>query len=77
MSLINELISTNDALYTHTKLGMGIVHSSLEGVASVAKLQKPEALREFPLNKLTFPDVDLQDIPRFQKIFNESVKAGR
>lgn len=75
LELINELISTNDALYTHSKLGMGVVHSSLSGLNTVSRLQKPEALREFPLNKLIFPDVDLQDLPRFQKIYNESVKV--
>jgi spermidine/putrescine transport system substrate-binding protein len=70
--LINELIDTPQAQQTHAQLGAGVVHSSLNGLASLNALQKPEALRKFPLNRLSFPDVDVQDLPRFQKIFEDS-----
>ncbi len=73
LQLINELIATPHALQTHTQMEMGVVHGSLSGLASIARLQKPEALREFPLNKFLFPDLELQDLPKFQKIFNEQI----
>jgi spermidine/putrescine transport system substrate-binding protein len=71
MRLINELISTDEAMASHERLGMGVVHSSLSNLASIAALQKPSALREFPLNRLRFPDLSVESLPRFQKIFDE------
>lgn len=73
-ALINELINTPHAIQTHTQLNMGVVHSSMSGLGSIAKLQKPEAIREFPLTQFSFPDLDVQDLPRFQKIFDESIR---
>jgi spermidine/putrescine-binding protein len=66
-ALINELLSTPSALVTHQQLDAGVVHKTLSG--QTPALQKPEALRLFPLNRLNFPDVDVQDLPHFQKVF--------
>ena len=70
--LINELLATNEALNTHLQLATGVLHVSLSGLSSITDLQKPEALRQFPLNRLHFPDLDVQDLPSFQKAFDGS-----
>lgn len=77
MQLINELISTEEALATHQRLQTGVVHGSLSGLNSIAPLQKPQAIRQFALNRLKFPDLNLDVLPRFQKIFDETVALQR
>ena len=47
------------------------------GGAAKAALAVFEARRRFPLTRLHFPDVSLDAIPRFQKIFDDSQKAWR
>ena len=73
--LVNELISTNQALATHNQLQTGVVHRSLSGIPSIEAMQKPEALREFALNRLRFPDLSVDDIPSFQRVFDETAAA--
>lgn len=68
--LINDLLATDEALKTHQQLDTGVVHASLSGLSSITELQKPEALRQFPLNRLRFPDLDVQELPSFQKAFD-------
>ena len=75
MELINELISSEEAMETHKRLGAGVVHSSLSGLNSISPWQKPEALRRFPLNRLLFPSLNIEALPRFQKIFDDTVAA--
>lgn len=77
MKLINELISTEEALATHQRLDTGVVHASLSGLNSIAPLQKPQAIRQFALNRLKFPDLSLDVLPRFQKIFDENIVPQR
>lgn len=78
LAIINELISLESALELHKKLNTGAVNSSLSHLEeSVSPMQRPEALRQFPLNRLKFPDVGLDSIPRFQKIFDETVTSNR
>ncbi len=72
LELINHLISTDQALEMHKRLGAGVVHTSLNHLNSIAPLQKAEALRRFPLTKYEFPEVSMDAIPRFQKFFNET-----
>lgn len=74
--LINQLISTDEALEVHRHLGAGVVHTSLSHLSSIAPLQQPEALRQFPLNRFQFPDLSLEALPRFQKIFDATVAAS-
>lgn len=73
--LIDHLISTEHAHEVHQRLGAGVVHSTLNHMASIAPLQRSDALRSFPLTRFSFPDVSLDAVPRFQKIFNETMKA--
>jgi hypothetical protein len=40
---------------------------------SIAPLQKAEALRRYPLTRYVFPDVKVDAIPRFQKLFGEKI----
>ena len=75
--LINELISTENALGVQQRLGTGAVHSTLNGLGSVAPLQRAEALRQFPLNRFSFPDLSVEALPRFQKIYDEKLSSIR
>lgn len=76
LSLINFLISSDQALELHKRLGGGVVHTSLNHFDSIAPLQKAEALRRFPLTRYTFPDLSVDAIPRFQKFFSENKKSS-
>lgn len=75
--LINELISTELALHVHRQTGAGVVHESLSHLSSIAPLQKASALRKFPLNKIQFPDLSLEALPRFQRILDETKVSDR
>jgi spermidine/putrescine-binding protein len=72
-ALISELLSTEHALEVHRRLGTGVVHNTLNSVDAVAPLQKAEALRRFPLHRFTFPDVSIEALPRFQKIYDQTL----
>lgn len=72
-ALINELLSTQHALALHHRLGAGVVHVSLNGSNAVATLQRASALRLFPLNRFVFPDINVEALPRFQKIFDQNL----
>jgi len=73
--LINELISTEHALEAQRRLGGGVVHSTLNSMGSIAPLQRAEALRGFPLNRFSFPDLSVEALPRFQKIYDETFSS--
>ncbi len=75
MDLINHLISTDQALELHKRVGGSVVHTSLNHLDSIAPLQKAEALRRFPLTRYVFPDLSVDAIPRFQKLFSERSKS--
>jgi spermidine/putrescine transport system substrate-binding protein len=75
-ALINELISTDAALEVHRHVRAGVVHTSLSHLSSIAPLQRPEALRQFPLNRFQFPDLSLDALPRFQRIFDATVASS-
>lgn len=76
LKLINHLITSEEALDLHKRLGGGVVHMSLNHLDSIAPLQKAEALRRFPLTRYTFPDLSVDAIPRFQKFFTETKKSS-
>lgn len=75
--LINALLSTEHALEVHRRLGGGVVHSTLNSMSSIAPLQRAEALRTFPLNRFSFPDLSVEALPRFQKIYDETFASDR
>lgn len=77
IELINSLLSTEHALEVHKRLNSGIVHKTLNSMTSVAPLQRAEALRSFPLNRFSFPDLSVEALPRFQKIYDETFDADR
>jgi spermidine/putrescine-binding protein len=73
--LINELLSTDHAMEVHNRLGNGVVHKTLENVDSLAVWQRPQALRRFPLNRLRFPDLNIEVLPRFERLYDESFES--
>lgn len=75
LQLINYLISSEQALELHKRMGGSVVHTSLNHLDSIAPLQKAEALRRFPLTRYAFPDLSMDAIPRFQKFFSETKKS--
>jgi spermidine/putrescine-binding protein len=75
--LINRLISTEHALEVHQRMGSGVVHSTLNSMSSIAPLQRAEALRRFPLNRFSFPNLSVESLPRFQRIYDETFKLNR
>lgn len=77
LDLVNELISTDHALEVHQRLRAGVVHTSLSHLTSIAPMERPEALRQFPLNRFHFPDLSIDAIPRFHKVFDETRPSNR
>lgn len=77
LQLINELIAPDHALSVHKRLGAGVVHPILAHLDSVAPLQRPEAIRQFPLNRLKMPELKIEAIPRFQKVYDSVVSSDR
>jgi spermidine/putrescine-binding protein len=73
MELINELLSNEEALALHSRVNAGVVHASLGNMSAIPALQKAEALRKFPLNRLQFPELNVEALPRFQKIYDEAI----
>ncbi len=74
--LINELIAPEHALRVHRRLGAGVLHTPLAHLDSILPMQRPEALRDFPLTRMHFPDLALDAIPRLQKIFDEILASN-
>ncbi|MBX3022292.1 MAG: hypothetical protein KF799_11520 [Bdellovibrionales bacterium] len=77
LALINELMDPKHALATHKRLGAGVVHSTLDNVDSISAWQRPQALRQFPLNRLRFPDLNVETLPRFEKIYDQNLGSDR
>lgn len=77
MKLINQMISSDEALETHKRLKGGVVHASLNGLTSIAPLEKAQAVRGFPLTRFKFPDLDLEALPHFQKIVDDTTAGSQ
>jgi spermidine/putrescine transport system substrate-binding protein len=75
LELINDLLATDAAMQTYQQLNAGVVHASLSGLSSIATLQKPQALRLFPLTRMQFPDLNIEALPRFQRIFDSTLAS--
>lgn len=75
--LIGQLLSNEHALDVHKRLNTGVVHSTLDKLNSVAPLQRASALRQFPLNRFEFPNLSVEALPRFQKIYDQTFPSGR
>ena len=73
--LINELLSTDHILEVHNRLGTGVVHKTLDNMDSLPVWQRPQALRQFPLNRLRFPDLNIEVLPRFERLYDETVES--
>lgn len=67
--LIDMLLKAEHGAEVHARLGAGVVHPTLDH--TVPKGAQSSALRRFPLNRYRFPDLDVEALPRFQKIFDE------
>lgn len=74
LALINELIHPDHGLEIHKRLQTGVVHRTFDNVDSISVWERPQALRRFPLNRLRFPDVETETLPRFEKIYDENLK---
>jgi spermidine/putrescine transport system substrate-binding protein len=75
LRLINDLLSTAHAEEVHERIGAGVVHRTLENSERISPWLRPQALRRFPLNRLAFPDLELETIPRFEKIYDQLVPS--
>lgn len=75
MELINELMSTKHAMEIHQRLGKGVVHKTLDNVETIPAMLRPSGLRLFPLTRLNFPDLSVEYLPLFEKIYNEDFAA--
>lgn len=73
--LINELLSMEHGEDVHRRLGTGVVHTTLKNMSSVAAMQRADAVRKFPLNRFRYPDVNVEALPRFQKIYDEALAS--
>lgn len=71
LQLIDEMISSEEALATHKRLGTGLVHASLNDHSGLSAMEKAQAVRDFPLTRFKFPDLDLEALPHFQKVMDE------
>lgn len=77
MALLNELIHPDHALEAHRRLKAGLVHRTFDNVDSISPWLRPQALRKFPLNRLRFPDLNVETLPRFEKIYDENLASDR
>ena len=69
LDLVEDLLSVDHAREVHARLGKSFVQSAFNEDPSVADEQRPKALRQLELNRLQFPDLDLDLIPRFSQSF--------
>jgi spermidine/putrescine-binding protein len=75
LMLINELVSPEQGLETHRRLNAGVVHQTFDNVDGISSWQRPQALRKFQLNRLAFPDLNIEALPRFEKIYDENTAS--
>jgi spermidine/putrescine-binding protein len=74
--LINELLSSDHAREAHARLNASLVHKTLDNDESIPAWQRPRALRQIPLNRLRFPDLNIEVLPRFEKIYT-GLRGGK
>lgn len=71
LRLINELIAPEHGLEAFRRVRAGVVHQTYDNAESLPAGVRPRALRDFPLTKLRFPDLDVENVPRLAKVYDE------
>lgn len=71
---INELLDPQSALDTHKALGYSVVQSSLDASSDLLPMQRSSDLRDIPLDRLRFPNVPLEIVPRWEHLVADSLK---
>jgi len=69
---INELLKPERALALHKVLNHGVVQSSLDGDDSLLPMQRAKYIREIPLDRVRFPDLSLEILPRWEHLISEA-----
>jgi spermidine/putrescine-binding protein len=77
MQLINDLESSQHAMDVHKRLGAGVVHKTLDNVDTIPAVLRPQGLRSFPLTRLYFPDLSVEYLPTFERIYSEDLQPKR
>lgn len=74
VKLINSLLSDEVALDLHQRLHVGVIQSTLNNAATIPEGLRPQALRQFPLTRLYFPNLGTEILPAFERVYLETVK---
>lgn len=68
---INELLKPERALALHKLLNHGVVQAALDSDDHVLPMQKARYIREIPLDRVRFPDLSLEILPRWERLISE------
>jgi spermidine/putrescine-binding protein len=69
---INELLKPERALALHKSLNHAVIQSSLDGDDSLLPMQKASFIRQIPLDRVRFPDLSLEVLPRWEHLISEA-----
>lgn len=69
---IDELLRPERALALHKILNHGVVQGSLDGDERILPMQKAKYFREIPLDRVRFPNLTLEILPRWERLVSES-----
>lgn len=69
---INELLKPERALALHKVLHNSVVQSALDSDDHVLPMQKARYIREIPLDRVRFPDLSLEILPRWERLISEA-----
>lgn len=69
---INELLKPERALALHKYLNNGVVQAALDSDDHVLPMQKARFIREVPLDRVRFPDLPLEILPRWERLISEA-----
>lgn len=71
-NFIDGLLRPENALLLHKMLNHGVVQALLDGAEHVQPMQKAQYLRDIPLDRVRFPNLSLEILPRWERLVTEA-----
>lgn len=69
---IDRLIGPDAALAIHRMTNHGVVQASLDGSDQILPMQKARYIREVPLDRIRFPALSMEILPRWERLVTEA-----
>lgn len=69
---INELLKPERALALNKVLHHGLVQSAFDSDEHILPMQKARYIREIPLDRVRFPDLTMEILPRWERLISEA-----